>query len=169
MWNLIKLDYYHLWVTEMTLKRFFSSLIFNPGFRSVVIYRIQQKLLYKKKYRFALMISNINQFLTGAEFCVGCEFGGGLIVRHPIGVVIGGGVKVGDMCILQHGVTLGEKYSQGLVSDYPVVGNYVSFGFGSGAIGGVKIGNNVTVGAGSLILNDVGDNLRVAGTPAKEI
>ena len=81
----------------------------------------------------------------------------------------GGGVKVGEMCILQHGVTLGEKYSQGLDSDYPVVGNYVSFGFGSGAIGGVKIGNNVTVGAGSLILNDVGDNLRVAGTPAKEI
>jgi maltose O-acetyltransferase len=32
---------------------------------------------------------------------------------------------------------------------------------------GVKIGNNVTIGAGSLVIKDVPDNVLVVGSPAR--
>lgn len=32
---------------------------------------------------------------------------------------------------------------------------------------GVKIGNNVTIGAGSVVTKDIPDNATVAGVPAK--
>ena len=35
--------------------------------------------------------------------------------------------------------------------------------------GGVKIGNNVIIGAGSVVVKDVPDNCVVAGNPAKII
>ena len=35
--------------------------------------------------------------------------------------------------------------------------------------GGITVGNNVTIGAGSVVLKDVPDNCLVAGVPAKII
>jgi acetyltransferase-like isoleucine patch superfamily enzyme len=32
---------------------------------------------------------------------------------------------------------------------------------------GIKIGNNVIIGAGAVIINDVSDNLTVVGNPGK--
>ena len=36
-------------------------------------------------------------------------------------------------------------------------------------IGGVTIGNNVTIGAGSIVTKDIPDGATVAGNPAKTI
>jgi serine acetyltransferase len=33
----------------------------------------------------------------------------------------------------------------------------------------VKIGRNVIIGAGSVILKDIGDNKKIVGNPGKEI
>ena len=34
---------------------------------------------------------------------------------------------------------------------------------------GIKIGNNVTIGAGAVIINDVSDNLTIVGNPGRII
>lgn len=49
------------------------------------------------------------------------------------------------------------------------IGNNVFVGAGSIILPGVTIGNNVVVGAGSIISHDVPSNSLVAGTPAKVI
>jgi len=36
-------------------------------------------------------------------------------------------------------------------------------------IGDIRVGNNVVVGAGSVVVRDVPDNCVVAGNPAREI
>jgi serine O-acetyltransferase len=41
------------------------------------------------------------------------------------------------------------------------------FGAGSSALGPVRIGNGVKVGAGSVVLNDVPPHVTVAGVPAR--
>jgi acetyltransferase-like isoleucine patch superfamily enzyme len=49
------------------------------------------------------------------------------------------------------------------------VGNNVFLGFGALILPGVTIGNNVVVGAGSVVTKDVPDNVIVAGVPARVI
>lgn len=63
-----------------------------------------------------------------------------------------------------HCTTLGKKGD-----NRPVIGDNVSLGCNVTIIGGVHIGNNVTVGAGSVVVKDVPDNCIVAGNPAKVI
>lgn len=51
----------------------------------------------------------------------------------------------------------------------PIIGDNVFLGANVTIIGGVRIGNNVEVGAGSVVVKDVPDNCVVAGNPAKII
>lgn len=56
-----------------------------------------------------------------------------------------------------------SKWKRGGV---PTIGDKVTFCCGSSALGNITIGNNVTIGASTLILNDVPDNCTVVGNPA---
>jgi acetyltransferase-like isoleucine patch superfamily enzyme len=49
------------------------------------------------------------------------------------------------------------------------VGNNVYFGHGCLVLPGATVGNNVVVGAGSIVSGDIPDNCVVAGVPAKVI
>jgi serine O-acetyltransferase len=147
------------------------AVVANPGFRSVFIYRIQQTIQnlpfgFVSKI-FSYFVSSINHLITGAEFIPGCEFDSGLVVRHPTGIVVGEGVRVGPNCTLQHGVTFGLKKIVPLeVSEdqqYPKVEDNCTFGTHSVVIGAIAIGSNVTVGANSTILRSVPNGQTVYG------
>lgn len=72
--------------------------------------------------------------------------------------------KIGKGCTLTVGTVFGHRRG----GDEPcTVGDNCFFGIGAKILGSVKIGNNVTVGAYSLVLNDIPDNAVVAGIPAK--
>ena len=49
----------------------------------------------------------------------------------------------------------------------PVIGNNVYIAKGSIVMGGITIGNNVTIGANAVVTKPVSDNAIVAGVPAK--
>ena len=51
----------------------------------------------------------------------------------------------------------------------PVVGDNVSLGASVTVIGGVHIGINVTIGAGSVVVKDIPDNCIAAGNPCRVI
>lgn len=51
----------------------------------------------------------------------------------------------------------------------PIIGNNVYIATGAKILGPIKIGNNVTIGANSVVIKDVPDNMVVAGVPAKII
>ncbi|MDO4301388.1 MAG: serine acetyltransferase [Clostridia bacterium] len=97
---------------------------------------------------------------------IGCDFSCGkhLMIPHPIGIVIGDGVVMGSNCTIYQGVTIGQKNGY-----YPVIGDNVCIYPNSVILGDIKIGNNVVIGAGSVVINDVCDNAIIAGVPAKEI
>ncbi len=50
-----------------------------------------------------------------------------------------------------------------------VIGDNAWIGGNSVIVPGVTIGNNVVVAAGSIVVNDIPDNVVVAGNPAKII
>ncbi|OUS14123.1 hypothetical protein A9Q89_01260 [Gammaproteobacteria bacterium 53_120_T64] len=69
---------------------------------------------------------------------------------HPVGVVIGGKVDIGEHCIIRQNVTLGQVKGQ-----YPVIGSHVEIGAGAMVLGGVVIGDGAVIAAGAVVLQDV--------------
>lgn len=84
---------------------------------------------------------------------------------HPVGIVMGKGVKIGFDCRVYQNVTIGSKLKDD--GKYPVIGNNVTIFANSVIAGDVKIGNNVIVGASTLVIKDIPSNCIVAGNPAK--
>jgi serine O-acetyltransferase len=107
---------------------------------------------------------SLNQLLTGAEFVLGCRIAGGLVVKHPNGVVIGKGAVIGQDCTLLHQVTVGERHLATCgPRSYPRIGDRVTLGVKCTALGGVTVGDDVTVGAHALVLADVPAGTTVRG------
>ncbi|MET3978614.1 putative colanic acid biosynthesis acetyltransferase WcaB [Mucilaginibacter sp. UYP25] len=95
--------------------------------------------------------------------------GENLQLHHGFSLVVNPGVKIGKNCILRHCTTLGNKKSA--EGDYnsgcPVIGDNVDIGANVCVIGPITIGNNVMIGAGSIVVKDVPSNCVIAGNPAK--
>ena len=146
-------------------------LLTHPGAQAIGLLRLQQACLARGERRFARLISLVNLRLTGAEFVPGCRVGPGLVMRHPQGIVLGAGVRIGSDCtILQH-VTMGERNADGETGDhrYPVLGNEVVGGAGAVLLGGVRIGDRAVIGANAVVTKDVDADDVVAGAPAISI
>lgn len=107
--------------------------------------------------------------IFGYIFCVdlplAASIGGGCRIYHGFGLVVHPSVVIGENCVLRHGVTLGERtFGSKLV---PSVGNNVEFGCNCSVLGPVKIEDFVTIGAGAVVLQDVGTKRVAVGIPAK--
>ena len=139
-------------------------ILTNPGVLAVFLYRIQQALQHSRLRPMSNFVCAMNHFITGAEFVPGCEIEGGLVLRHPSGVVIGSGVRIGSDCIMQHGVTVGERYVDSKSDGrYPVIGNHVVIGTQAVILGEIFIGDSATVGAQTLVTRDVPEGRTVVG------
>ena len=91
------------------------------------------------------------------------QMGGGCIFYHPYATVLNAeSIGSGFCCIQCTTLGYGKK-------GRPVIGDNVSLGASVTIIGNVHIGNNVIVGAGSVVVKDIPDNCVVAGNPAKII
>ena len=85
-------------------------------------------------------------------------------IEHYSGLVIGNGVIIGDYCTIYQGVTLGQRHDK-----YPTIGNRVTIYPNAIILGEITVEDNVSVLAGSVVLNDVPSNCLVGGNPARII
>ncbi|HGH7175527.1 serine acetyltransferase [Bacillus sp. AFS094611] len=92
-----------------------------------------------------------------AEIGEGTRFGYG-----GVGTIIHKKAKIGKNCVISQNVTIGSR------GPLPNVGDNVFIGPGVKCLTG-KIGNNVVIGANSVVTKDIPDNCVVAGVPAKII
>jgi len=151
-------------------KIYLESFIFKAGFLAVFLYRISHWLWRHKLNIFAWSITRISVTLTGAEIEYNMVAGPGLLIPHPVGIVIGRGSKIGSRVTIYHNVTLGVKsWSKDTFNEYPNVGNNVIIFAGAKVLGSIKLGDNCVVGANSVVLHDVPEGAQVFGVPAKII
>lgn len=102
-------------------------------------------------------------FETGFQIDPG-SFGKGLMIYHYGSIVVNGNARIGDYATIYPGVVIGAK-SNG----FPRLGHHCFIGAGAKVLGGVIIGNNVTIAPNAVVVKDVPDNAIVAGIPAKII
>jgi len=144
------------------------QFVLYPGLHAIVIHRYISHPLYKIKLRFfARLFSQISRFLTGIEIHPGARIGIGLCIDHGSAIVIGETVVLGNNCVLFHNVTLGGT-GKHLGKRHPTIGDNVLIGTGATLLGPIKIGDNVKVGAETVvIMHDIPSNCTVVGAPGK--
>jgi serine O-acetyltransferase len=164
----VKGDYFQYRSLFPSARNIIVFFLLNSGFRAVVLFRFQEHFTKKKKIRAAIILSNINQAWTGAEFTPGCKIGKGLVVRHPSGIVIGGSVVVGENLTIHQGVTIGEKFrTTSSFSESPVLGDNINIGANSVIAGGIELGNNLTIGALTYVNMNFLEPGTIVGIPAR--
>jgi serine O-acetyltransferase len=82
--------------------------------------------------------------------------------------VIGETTEIGDNVLLYQGVTLGGTGNE-KGKRHPTLGNHVVVGTGAKVLGNIVIGDNVKIGAGSVVVHPVPDYSTVVGIPGRVV
>lgn len=133
----------------------------------IVLYRISH-FCYKKGFKkFSSFLSWINRFLFAVWIPGSSSLGKNFQLGYwGLGTVIHSNTIMGDNCLVAQGVTIGRNFGDKKV---PLFGNDVYVGAGSKIFGEITIGNNVIIGANSVINKSVPDNCTVVGNPMRII
>jgi serine acetyltransferase len=99
----------------------------------------------------------------------GTKIGKNFWFAHPYSTVLNA-KSIGDNFRCIHCTSIGTKNGMnGVEGGKPIIGDNVSVGCHVCIIGDIKIGNNVVIGAGSVVIKDVPDNAIIVGNPARII
>ena len=139
-----------------------------PGFHAILAHRLAHRLYQWGVPLLPRVISQISRFFTGIEIHPGATIGRRFFIDHGMGVVIGETTEIGDDVLLYQGVTLGGTGNE-LGKRHPTLGNHVVVGTGAKVLGNIKIGDNVRIGAGSVVVHPVPDNSTVVGIPGRVV
>jgi serine O-acetyltransferase len=136
------------------------------GFHALLAHRISHWLWNRRIPLLPRLISQLARWLTGVEIHPGATIGAGFFIDHGMGVVIGETTEIGDYVTLFQGVTLGGTGKE-RGKRHPTLGNHVVVGAGAKVLGGIRIGDNVKVGANAVVLRSVPPNSTVVGNPGR--
>jgi serine O-acetyltransferase len=140
----------------------------SPRYLPVLLYRISHGFHRRRLAIPAKLFSSLNFLIFGIEITPNCPIGPGLFLPHASGTVIGA-ASIGANATIFQGVTLGSKlldfnYAPSL---RPRLGSGITVGAGSKVLGGIHIGDNVTVGANAVVISSLPANCVAVGIPAK--
>ena len=144
-----------------------TDLVINsPGLHAIWSYRLAHKLWVRPHLKpVARGLSTLTRAVTGVEIHPGATIGRRFFIDHGMGVVIGETAEVGDDVMLYHGVTLGGR-TLAKVKRHPTVGSRVTIGAGARILGPVEVGDDVQIGANSVVVKDVPSGAVATGIPA---
>ena len=144
-------------------------LLCYPGLHALCLHRLSHRLWSFGMPLLPRVLSQLGRLITGVEIHPGARIGQGVFIDHGMGVVIGETAVVGNRCLLYQGVTLGGTGKQCGQRRHPSLGENVVVGAGAKVLGGITVGANTRIGAGSVLLRDVEADCTVVGVPGRVI
>lgn len=148
--------------------QYITPLLFFKGYHAVQSYRIAHWLWQQNRRLLAYYLQSRVSQLFDVDIHPAAKIGGGLMIDHATGVVIGEMSVIGDNVSMLHAVTLGGSGSQG-GDRHPKVGSGVLLSAGAKLLGNINVGECAKIGAGSLVLSDVPAHATAVGVPAKVV
>ncbi|WP_250458805.1 serine O-acetyltransferase [Microbulbifer litoralis] len=146
--------------------QYLTPFLYFKGFHALQSHRVAHWLWRNGRHTLALYFQSRVSEQFAVDIHPAARFGGGIMIDHATGLVVGETSVVGDDVSILHSVTLGGSGSGG-GDRHPKIGRGVMIGAGAKILGPVRIGAGVKVAAGSLVLRDVPEHSTVAGVPAR--
>lgn len=139
-------------------------LLCYPGIWSIILHRPAHWLYRHNMKLLARIISQMARWFTGIEIHPGAIIGRRCVIDHGMAVIIGETSEIGDDVTIYQGVTLGGT-GKDTGKRHPTIGDRVVISSGAKILGPFKVGNDVKIGAGSVVLKEVPDGCTVVGIP----
>ena len=171
-WSVVGADL-HRYGYGVSIRSFVKRYFLAPGFKYSFWMRLanhlrQKSLIWRPGYYLCRAILHRCSVRYGISIPYNTRIGPGLYIGHYGGIVVNDSVVIGEDCNINHEVTIGVKYG-GRNPGVPAIGDRVYLGPGCKVIGGICLGNDVAVGANSVVVESVPDSGVAAGVPAKVI
>ncbi len=150
--------------SEVTFTKTIRLLYNHPSLRLMFWFRLARWCKAKRIPALPGLLYQRNLRRFGAELRLDTPIGGGLYIAHPVGVVISPDY-MGENCSVISAVTVGMRNE--LI--FPTIGDRVFIGAGARVLGAITLGDDVQVGANSVVIKDVPAGGTVVGIPGKII
>lgn len=151
----------------MTVFREVIRSLFGGGKTRVeALVRMMQLCRERRQKKIASLISWHLQRSCGVFVSPNAVIGFNVQFPHPIGIVIGEGVEVGDNCTIFQGVTIGgARIGDAQKRLYPRIEAGVVLFAGAVVVGEIVIGAESIVGANAFVNRNVPKNSIAVGVP----
>jgi len=150
-------------VTLLTTQGVWATAVYRYGnwaYKQPLPVRLPAKVAYK-------FLNKWIEVATGISVPASAEIGPGFYIGHFGGIIVHPRTVMGEGCSIGQGVTIG---TQGLGRDaVPVLGDRVYVGAGAKVLGGVRVGDDVAIGANAVVTRDVPSGVSAVGVPARVV
>lgn len=149
---------------------FLLKLIFNLGFLSVALFRVQQFFDSWGLRPLGWLFNVINHM----AFCVfidsGADIAGGFLILHPMGVIIDANVRIESKVVIFSFASITplpaiDEPEQGQYAI--IIGENTQIGTGARIIGNLRVGNGARIGVNTVVKSDVPPDSVAFGVPAR--
>lgn len=151
--RILKNECWYIWRYQKVLRRLEYHKNSNHKFRYWIYFILYKRLSYDLKI-------DIKPNNLGPGF---------RLIHLGSAVRIKKSCRIGKSCTMLTGVIIGNRNFENEEDEWVIIGDNCYIGVGAKIFGNVKIGNNVTIGANSVVTKDIPDNAVVGGVPAKII
>jgi serine O-acetyltransferase len=114
----------------------------------------------------AVFVEALTHIELPSQACIGP----GLFLPHAGYVIVASNATIGRHCTLTPGVTIGHRAGgRGATFESPVLGNRVYVGPGAAILGPVNVGDDVLIGANTVVIDSISSRAVVVGNPGRVI
>lgn len=173
MWTELKRDIWRTRRGKSGLLGDIVCLVTNRGLQAMLYYRIANICQKRCIPLLPFLLTRRIQTKYGIDIAPSATLGGGIVIFHGVGLVIGSEVVLDGDTDLYQGVTLGVRGAEWVNEHHddghPVVGRNVVIGAGAKILGYVSIGDNCVIGANAVVTKSIPENSVAVGIPARVI